>query len=197
MMTYFEANNLNFKKPKLVALTGCDPGAGVSSLASSLAATLSRTGHGNVLLVDMNREQGLAHQFCLGRPGCGLAQVLEPEGRAPALVQDNLYLARLEEDGKTGGLAMVLPKQFNHLVPKLKASDYDYIIFDMPPVAPTSSTARFASCMDIVLLVIEAERTGQKAAARAAALLRESKCNVAPVLNKYRRHVPAALAPDL
>ena len=44
-------------------------------------------------------------------------------------------------------------------MPKLKASDYDYIIFDMPPVSQTSVTARLAGLMDMVLLVIESEKT--------------------------------------
>jgi anion-transporting ArsA/GET3 family ATPase len=45
-------------------------------------------------------------------------------------------------------------------VPKLKASNYDYIIFDMPPVTQTSLTSRLARFMDMVLLVVESEKTG-------------------------------------
>jgi len=51
--------------------------------------------------------------------------------------------------------------------------------------------------MDIVLLVLESERTGQQMAAKASALMQESRAKVATVLNKYRRHVPAALAQEL
>jgi len=195
LITYFEVHNLNLKKPKLVAVTGCGEGAGVTTLASGLAAELSKTGQGNVLLVDMNGGQGMAHPFYNGKPGCGLAEVLEPNGRAGALVEDNLYVASI--DSKNGdNAAKVLPTPFNHLVPKLKASDYDYIIFDMPPVSPTSATPRLASHMDIVLLVLESEKTGQHAAARAASLMREARANVATVLNKCRPHVPAFLAQD-
>jgi len=82
-------------------------------------------------------------------------------------------------------------------MPKLKASDYDYIIFDMPAVTQTSPTPRLAGHMDITLLVLEAEKTGQQAAARAAALMRQSRANVAAVLNKCRQHVPARLSEDL
>lgn len=196
LMTYFEVRDMNLKKPKLVALTGCNEGAGVSTLASSLAASLSKTGDGNVLLVDMNGDHGMAHSFHRGKPGCGLAAALEPENRADALVQDNLYLASVQNNGSDNNLALVLPRRFNTLVPKLKASDYDYIIFDMPPAAPTSATPRLASHMDIVLLVLESEKTSQHAAARAGALMRESRVNVAAVLNKYRSHVPAPLSPD-
>jgi len=51
--------------------------------------------------------------------------------------------------------------------------------------------------MDIVLLVLEAEKTGQQTAARASALMRDARANVAAVLNKCRTHVPAMLAPEL
>ena len=194
--TYFEVNDMNAKKPKLVAVTGCGKGTGVTTLASGLAAELSKTGDGNVLLVDMNGEQGTAHSFYLGKPGCGVSEVLKPDGRADAQVQENLYVASLDK-GTDAELAMVLPKRFSSLVPKLKASDYDYIVFDMPPVSPTSPTPRLASHMDLTLLILESERTGQKAAARAKELMRESRVNVATVLNKCRQHVPAALSQDL
>lgn len=196
LMTYFEVNDLNLKKPKLVAITSCGEGAGVSSLAGGLAAALSETGEGNVLLVDMNVSNGVAHSFYRGKPGSGLANALEPELRAEAQVQQNLYLASLQNGAGDGKLPLAVTKQFNHLVPKLKASDYDYIIFDMPPVAPTSLTARLASHMDITLLVIEAEKTGQQTATRASALMRESKVKLATILNKYRQHVPARLSQD-
>ncbi len=195
LITYFEINNLTHK-PKLVAVTGCDAGAGVSTLASGLAAALSKTGDGNVLLVDMNEGQGTAHSFYKGQLGCGLSEALEPDNRADAQVEENLYVATMEQGGNDR-LPKVLPKFFNNLVPKLKTSDYDYIIFDMPPVSPTSATPRLASHMDIVLLVLESEKTAQHSASRASALLSESRANVAAVLNKWRQRVPGVLSEDL
>jgi Mrp family chromosome partitioning ATPase len=75
-------------------------------------------------------------------------------------------------------------------VPKLKASDYDYIIFDMPPVSQTTITSKVARFMDMVLMVIESDKTDRDVAKRARLLLAESKVNVATVLNKQRRIVP-------
>jgi polysaccharide biosynthesis transport protein len=192
VMTFFETNNLASKRPKLVAVAGCGHGAGVSTLASGLAAELSKTGDGNVLLVDVNGNQGAAHSFHKGKPGCGVAEVLEADSRAEGLVQEHLYVASLQI-GTGAELAMVLPKRFSHLVPKLKASDYEYIVFDMPPVSPTSATPRLASHMDITLLVLESGETGQQVAARASALMRGSRANVAAVLNKHRPQAPASM----
>ncbi len=109
-------------------------GAGVSTISAGLAASLSETGDGRVLLVDMNRENGAAQQFVRGKAECKLDDALVSEKRDNALVQENLYV--VSEGAGADNLPRILPKRFASLVPKLKASDYDYIIFDMPPVTP-------------------------------------------------------------
>jgi Mrp family chromosome partitioning ATPase len=193
LMTYFEINNLTHK-PKLVAITGCSPGSGVTTLAAGLAATLSETGEGNVLLVDMNQEQGAAHPFFKGQPACDLADLLEQEKRGQAMIQDKLYMAA---ENLRDRLPNALPNRFSSLVPKLKASDYDYIIFDMPPITGTSITPRLARFMDMVLLVVESEKTSRDVLKQAGSLLAESKANVQAVLNKSRKYVPAWLQQEL
>jgi uncharacterized protein involved in exopolysaccharide biosynthesis/Mrp family chromosome partitioning ATPase len=195
LMTYLESRNLNLKKPKLVAVTECGEGAGVTVIANNLAASLSRTA-GNVLLVDMKGENGAARAFFQGRPGNAVSNLLEPEiGNG-----ENADANPAEQDNgeeNNNKLACALPNKFNHIVPKLRASDYDYIVFDMPAITPMSSTPRLGSYMDIVLLVLESEKTGQQLAARATALMRETRANVAAVVNKYRAHVPARLSQEL
>src|SRR5690606_6193079 len=52
-------------KPKLVAATSCHNGAGTSTSAAGLAAALSRTGDGKVLLVDMTTRRS-DHRYCFG-----------------------------------------------------------------------------------------------------------------------------------
>jgi polysaccharide biosynthesis transport protein len=187
VMTYFEMNNLTHK-PKLVAVTSCGKGAGVTSTAAGLASSLSETGDGSVLLVNMNARDGEAHHFYKGRVDCGLDDVFEKGARENALVKGRLYVAKeLPEDDR---LPRVLPKRFSHLLPKMKASDFDYIIFDMPPVSQISITPRLARFMDIVLLVIESGKTNREVAARAAAALSECKTNLGIVLNKNRSYGP-------
>jgi Mrp family chromosome partitioning ATPase/uncharacterized protein involved in exopolysaccharide biosynthesis len=208
LITYFEVNGMNHK-PKLVGVTSCSSGSGVSTLATGLASALSKTGDGNVLLVDMNTGHGATHPFYKGKPGCGISDVLEPELRSDAQVEDNLFLASMsspnvsktakvsngdENGGHHAGKNGLLPTRLNKIMPRLKASDYDYIIFDMPPVSPTSATPRFASNMDMVLLVLESEKTSQQSAAQAIELLTEARANAAVVLNKCRQRVPAMLS---
>jgi len=192
LIGYFEVRNLTHN-PKLVALAGCSKGSGATTLAMGLAASLSETGEGNVLLVDMNQEQGAAQHFYMGRPHFGLDELLEngSGNREGAQVQDKLYVVSGNSNGDK--LPRILPKRFASLLPKLKASDYDYIIFDMPPVGPTSVTLRLAGFMDTMLLVVESEKTNRHAVTEAASLLAEAKANVGVVLNKTRSYIPARL----
>jgi Mrp family chromosome partitioning ATPase len=169
-------------------------GAGVTTIAAGLAASLSETGDGNVLLVDMS-QQGAAHQFYQGDLACGLDDALEAGKRGSALVQDNLYFAT--EATNNDRLPQALPKRFKHLVPRLKASDYDYIIFDMPPISQISVTARLARFMDMVLVVVESEKTDRQVVKRAGSMLAESGANVGIVLNKGRTYVPRRFLQEL
>src|SRR6185369_14538944 len=159
LITFFEVNNLTHK-PKLVAVTSCSPGAGVSTIAAGLAASLSETGEGNVLLVNMNQTDGAMHQFYRGRLKCDLDDALETEKRKDALVQDNLYVANETPNGDS--LPVILPKRFKRL-------------------------ARF---MDMVLMVVESEKTDRDMAKRVGAMLTDTKTHVGVVLNKTRSHVP-------
>lgn len=195
LVTHFEIHDMNHK-PKLVAVTGCAPGAGVTTVAAGLAAALSETGDGNVLLVDMNQEQAAVQQFYHGKPARGLSEALEADKRDDACVAENFYLVTAKESVNQN-LPRVLPKRIASLVPKMKASDFDYIIFDMPPVMQTSITPRLSTFMDMVLMVVESEKTGREVVQRAQNLLRESRANVATVLNKHRAYVPKRLSQEL
>jgi len=190
LIVYFETRNLNHK-PKLVAVTSCGAGAGVSSIATGLAASLSETGDGNVLLVNISGEQGAAQHFYKGKPGCSLDEALATDKKQGALVKADLYATIEQADGDI--LPANLPKKISTLMPKLKTSDFDYIIFDMPPVSQTSVTARLSGLMDMVLLVIESEKTNQDVVKRVNQLLAESKAKVSTVLNKTRNYIPARL----
>jgi Mrp family chromosome partitioning ATPase len=139
----------------------------------------------------MSLEQGAAQQFYKGKASCGLDAALENATKEDALVQENLYV--VTGNSNNNELPSVLPKRFAALVPKLKASDYDYIIFDMPPVSQTSITSRLARFMDMVLLVVESEKTDRGVVQQANTWLAESGATVGAVLNKTRQYVPERL----
>ena len=83
-----------------------------------------------------------------------------------------------------------------NLVPRLKASDYDYIIFDLPAVSQTSITSRLARFMDMVLLVVESEKSDREVVQQANNWLLQSGATVGAVLNKSRQYIPEKLQQD-
>src|SRR5262249_35004087 len=150
------------------------------------------TGEGNVLLVDMTQGQGSAQQFRKGTTVVGLEQLLDTKDSAQ--VQENLYV--VAENSNSDRLAKGMPQRFNQLIPKLKASDFDYIIFDMPTVNQISITPRLASFMDMMLMVVESEKTDRDIALHAASMLTKSKAPVGVVLNKTKSYIPGVLHED-
>jgi polysaccharide biosynthesis transport protein len=196
VVTYFEINGLNQKRPKLVGVTGCHEGAGVSVLASGLALSLSEAGGGNVLLVDLNRGDGVAKAFRHGQPATDISDALHSEPQMDAKPVDPSYEPAAGKENN-GSLAVGFPARLVPLVPDVNASSYDYIVFDMPPVSPTTPTPRLSGHMDLVLMVLESGKTGQQPAIRANALLKESHAKVATILNKYRSYVPNQISQEI
>jgi uncharacterized protein involved in exopolysaccharide biosynthesis/Mrp family chromosome partitioning ATPase len=193
LIAYFEEMNFTHK-PKLIAVTACHSGAGATKIAAGLAASLSNCKEGKVLLVDMNEDNGQTHQFYKGKLTSNFDDVLQGEA-PPEEVQENLFVVR--ENPARERLSRAMPKRFTNLLPMMKSSDYDYIIFDMPPVSQISVTPRLAGFMDMVLLVVESEKTDRDAASRAVSWLADAKANIGVVLNKKRSYVPSRLLQEM
>jgi Mrp family chromosome partitioning ATPase len=184
---YFELNHLTHK-PKLVGIAGFSEDAGASMLAAGLAASLSETNDGKVLLVDVNLGPEEVHPFFKGKPAYPLNAALKPEKKM-ASAADNLYLATVASSN-TGGPAQIGLKKFFDMMPNMKASDFDYIIFDMPPLDQISPTWGMAPFMDKLLLIVEAEKNSRDVINRGYRQLVTERNNVSVVVNKTRSYIP-------
>jgi uncharacterized protein involved in exopolysaccharide biosynthesis/Mrp family chromosome partitioning ATPase len=189
---YFELNHLTHK-PKLVGVTSFSHAAGTSTLAAGLASALSETDDGKVLLVDVNLGPGDVHPFFKGKPAYPLAMALQPSGAIDAAA-DNLYLATVGS-AKSGPAQLGL-KRFFDLMPNLRASDFDYIIFDMPPLSQTSPTWGMSAFMDKMLLMVEGEANDRDLVKRGYAKLQAERDNVSVVFNKARSFGPKWLSSE-
>ena len=189
---YFELHNLTHK-PKLVGVAGFSEGAGTSTLAAGLAAALSETNDGKVLLVDVNLGPDQVHPFFKGKPAYPLNAALTPNGAIDSAAE-NLYLATV--GSSSAGPAQLGLKKFFDMMPNLKASDFDYIIFDMPHLHQTSPTWGMAAFMDKFLLVVEAEKSTRDVVKRSFRRLTGERENVSVVVNKTRSFGPKALDLD-
>jgi uncharacterized protein involved in exopolysaccharide biosynthesis/Mrp family chromosome partitioning ATPase len=183
---YFELNHLTHK-PKLVGVAGFSDAAGTSTLAAGLAASLSETNDGKVLLVDVNLGPEEVHHFFKGKPAYSLNAALKPSSSIDSAA-DNLYLATVGPSN--AGPAQLGLKKFFDMMPNLKASDFDYIIFDMPALSQISLTWGMAAFMDKLLLVVEAEKNSRELIKRGYRKLVAERDNVSVVVNKTRSYVP-------
>jgi polysaccharide biosynthesis transport protein len=189
---YFELHNLTHK-PKLVGVASLSGKAGTSTLAAGLAASLSETNDGKVLLVDVNLGPDQVHPFFRGKPAYMLNTALESQGEIDPAAE-NLYLAMV--GNPSAGPAQLGLKKFFDLMPNLKASEFDYIIFDMPPLEQTSPSWGMAPFMDKMIVVVEAERNSRDAVHRVYRRLVHERENVSLVLNKVRSYAPKRLELD-
>jgi hypothetical protein len=83
----------------------------------------------------------------------------------------------------------IAAKKFYNLLQDFKRSDMDYVVFDMPSLGNTSATLPLAGFMDMVLLVVEAEKSTADAVKRAYAQL-AARTKVSVVFNKGRSYGP-------
>jgi len=194
LIMYFQLKNIHHK-PKLVAVTSCSEGAGTTTVAAALAASLSETGDGKVLLVDMNVSRPEMHPFFRGNLASSLPDLFQPGASLSAGQYDNLFLATGTE--RNGEVTPLVPARFYELLPRMRASDFDYIIFDMPVVKQTSATVTLSGFMDKVLLLIEPGKTNREAVKRATELMRQQHADVAGVVNRLPESTLKWLQPEL
>jgi polysaccharide biosynthesis transport protein len=185
LMLLFQLRDMKHK-PKLVAVAGCSEGAGATTMAAGLAAALSETGDGKVLLVDLNLGRGAVHPFLRGTPVQALNEFLE-DG---TVKEEDAKLVVVTKANGEEEPARVPSGRLHQLVPKMRASDFDYIIFDMPAISETSATVALAAAMDHVLVVVEGQRTSQGEVKRAVTMLRRYGASVSGVFNKSRLKGP-------
>lgn len=191
----FAINNINHK-PKLVAFTSLSSGAGASTLAVGLAKSLSETEGAKILLVDLNGGSGHScedeHTSHSLSGALQLAQSDRFRGQ-----KHRVYYATASARRNGNGSATFMPKHLHDLIPQFQASDFDYIIFDMPPIEQTSPTLVMAGLMDKVLLVLDAEDTSREGLKWGYSELMKCHADVSCIFNKARIHAPRWVAGEL
>lgn len=175
------------RRPKLIAVTALESGGGATTIAGGLAAVLAQTIDGKVMLVDMTVDATQATAITQHtRPS--LAEALRARGASGAFPANNLCLATVGQTNQWEG--RVVPRRFYDLMPELKTSDFDYIIFDMPPLGQTSVALAMAGLMDRVLLIVEADKSDRNTVTRAFRELTDARASISVILNKLHFHGP-------
>jgi Mrp family chromosome partitioning ATPase len=90
----------------------------------------------------------------------------------------------------------VATKRIYGMMKQFKTTNLDYVVFDLPALGGTSATLPLAGFMDMVLLVVEAEKGNRDAVKRAYTQL-AAKTKVSVVFNKCRSYGPKWLGGEL
>lgn len=178
---------------RTIGVTGCSSGAGVSSIAASLAAGAADIGAGPVLLVDLSSASpSQASTFGLtGRLGLqdavGGTVPLADCPRATGIPQLSLLAPN------TDGSRAAVHCDATQLRGLLDAycQEFELIVVDLPPANETTMCLPVAGVLSGVLFVVEAERTRCEAALRAQSRLMHAQAHLLGViLNKRREYIP-------
>ena len=143
---------------KVVAITSAIPNEGKSTIASALALSIAQVG-GRAILVDCDLRNPTLSRAMTPNAKVGLLEVLSGKVVLDEAVSKEVFLslaflpvvseARIADSSEL--LSSVAMKK---LFERLRAS-YDYVIVDLPPLAPLVDVRATTHLVDSYLLVVE------------------------------------------
>mgnify|MGYP001467384404 CR=1 FL=1 len=147
---------------KTVAITGPTPGCGKSFVSANVAALIANSGS-RVLLVDGDLRRGKLYRTLGVKQSPGLSEVLAHEAELSACLQPTTIdgLDVLTTGRRPPNPAeLLLSPNFGEF--KRAAEDqYDYVIFDLPPVLNVTDANLIAAQVAATFLVVRSELSTQ------------------------------------
>lgn len=178
---------------KLVAVASALSGEGRSTVAANLAVFLAMSGK-RVLLVDADlRRPSLYVHFKLDKR-VGLSSMLQGIGMEDETGSygqpTDIRTLRVLPAGvlSSNPVELLQSSLANQLFESLKkTSQFDYVIFDTPPLLPVADAQIVASYVQVMVLVVDGSRTPRKALVRARQILNRTHATLLGlVINKSR-----------
>jgi len=152
-----DLNNVN-KAAKVIGLTSTLPREGKSTMAASLALTIGRTG-ARVILVDCDLRNPALTRALSPSVTKGFVEVLSGQiSLRDALWTDHTglisFLPAVFDSRFAQSTEVMVSKTAKALFENLRNS-YDYVIVDLPPLAPIVDTRATVPLIDTILFVIQ------------------------------------------
>lgn len=164
---------------KTLVITSSGPGEGKSTTSANLAVVFANSGQ-SVLLVDADMRKPTVHKTFLLNNSVGLSNVLSMDMNVKEAVQrsivPNLYV--MPSGAKAPNPSELLGStRMDQLIGELR-EEFDFIIFDMPPVATVTDAQIMASKTDGTMLVVRENVTRKDSLQKARELLTMVNANV-------------------
>jgi len=168
----------------LVGITGCSRGAGVSTIASGVAVSIAREQNMRVLVASASLDRG--------------AEIMADENGTITIHDRSRRV--IPSPGEDNTLpAIVSPvRKLREFLARLKTSEYDFVVLDLPPVVDNGVFLPIAGALDGVVVVIQAERDRRALIRNNLELLAQAQTRVlGAVLNRYRSYAPRWLSDEV
>jgi len=179
-------------EPVTVAITSCEAGEGVTTLASNLAASLAKDEEVEVLLIDGNSSDKGVQKYLREKNLTAVSRM--PEDTVPTAwpvhqATENLGVLSAKKQKNTDGIDTFFHGVNGSL--DMAKEKYQFIILDCPPIRRMYSSLNLFRKVDGVILVIEAEKARYEVIEREVTMLKEAGANIlGTVLNKRRFPIP-------
>ncbi|MDP4173269.1 MAG: polysaccharide biosynthesis tyrosine autokinase [Bacteroidota bacterium] len=177
------AYNFIDKNFKSLLITSSGPGAGKSATAINVSITLANLGK-SVLLVDTDIRRPVIHKYFNKAMMPGLTDYLLEQKEIYELIQPTLVkgLDVITCGGKLLNPSLILASERMKDLVEKETSNYDFIIYDAPPLNPVTDAIHLAKLVNEVILVVRAEKTNVEELKRANELLRQVNVEVSGVV---------------
>lgn len=185
-----DSMNRNGKRSQVIGITSTYPEEGKSTVAAALALLMANGG-ARVILLDCDvQKHSLSAELAPGAK-CGLLDVMSGASslRETTWIEPTTQLALLPlGDNRAICRTEVLTSGSLDKLFQMLREAYDYVIVDMPAVAPSAGAQSAAYALDSLIFVIETGRTNIDSAKRGLDVIRHENV-VGIVLNKTKVNV--------
>jgi protein-tyrosine kinase len=178
-------------RSNLIMVTSSLPGEGKTFVSVNLAISLAMELDKTVLLVDADMSRPSVLKRLGLPPSPGLLDILTNPSLqvSDVMMRTNIDKLTLLPSGKANGRAteLLASDAMDRLLDELATRYSDRIVvFDAPPLLPSTESRVLATYMGQVVIVVEADRTPQKSLSQALSTI-DSCPVVLPLLNKIGR----------
>lgn len=175
-----------------LGVTSCDRKAGVSTLAHNLAVNAGSIGLNGVLVLDANHVEPSQHELFKIKRGPGLVDHLVKGESIENCLQsfNNDRISLMMWGSNRVPLSAISPLKLDGFFSELRTR-FQMIMIDMPVISDSEYEPSLASHTDGVLLVLDGNRTKQRAMNRCITGLQQQRATIiGTVMNRYQSPVP-------
>jgi len=203
--------NLRFLSPdkelRVVAITSSVSQEGKSTIAANLALTMAQLGH-RVLLIDTDMHRPVQHHIWNLTNRVGLSDVIANQVEMDAAIQPITDHLDVLPCGVVppNPLALIDSKRMHTLIDDV-SKDYDFVLFDTPPLSLFADALTLGKKVDGVLLVVRLGVIDTASATAVKDLVSQSNQNILGLVingvspenesSTYLKHAQAYYRSDL